>query len=286
VSAPFVQGSGKDGAHDVSTSVPAKRDQTVATQLKTRMLAEGKLWDYLEKPAKEMSLSHQAKWKERENFYNTLGICSPAVNKLRTEGMARVQIARNLNLMLFEKRSARVLRRFQELSAALVRHYNQPEAEAAALKGSAGAAASFLQLPGSLSFSTGSGEPVAVQRWAQEPQGDREPAGDGQQGGQQQGGEDGRVRGQGASPSEVGVEGHCIHIAATIGDDAEELQRHSRQVFLFLSPRDKDGLLPSKRNTVCVLAFSHPSTHPTLPPGRGPLMPCACEYVCQAYSQV
>ena len=54
-------------------------------------------------------------WR-REIFYNTLGICSPYINKLRTEGMARVEISRLLSQMLFEKRCDRVLRHFQELS--------------------------------------------------------------------------------------------------------------------------------------------------------------------------
>ena len=72
-------------------------------------------------------------WR-REIFYNTLGICSPSINKLRTEGMARVEIARLLRQMLFEKRCDRVLRHFQELSKALLRHRHNEQVAASACK--------------------------------------------------------------------------------------------------------------------------------------------------------
>ena len=72
--------------------------------------SEGLLWDWLEAPAKELSLVQRFKWVRKENAYNRLGICSPWINRLRTQGMARVETSRQLRLMLYESRAARVSR--------------------------------------------------------------------------------------------------------------------------------------------------------------------------------
>ena len=114
-------GTARQDAGDVP-SAPGQQSQATMTMGRSQPRAdadmsrhgqaqsEGLLWDWLEAPAKELALVQRFKWARKENAYNRLGICSPWINRLRSQGMARVETSRQLRLMLYESRAARVSR--------------------------------------------------------------------------------------------------------------------------------------------------------------------------------